>query len=279
MEQKSKLGLVLEGGAMRGLYTAGVLDVMMENGIRPDVICGTSAGVTFGVNLPSGQKGRVLRYNIANAGKKEFISLHSLLTTGNIINVPFAYDILPHVLDPFDNEAFKASGIEFYATLTNVLTGEAEYHRITDCDAQMDTIRASASMPFLSRMVMIDGILYLDGGITDNIPIDKCLDEGCEKIIVVLTKPEGFTRRGSMAPLGRIFYHKYKNLVRAFEQRNERYNNCLKKLKQLEAEGRVVIIRPSRKVNISRLESDPAIITEMYKLGIQDAQACAELVR
>ena len=130
---------------MRGLYTAGVLDTMMDRGFRPDVICATSAGVTFGVNLPSGQKGRVLRYNTANAGNPDFISFRSLLTTGNIINTDFAYDRLPHEIDPFDNDAFKASGVEFYATVTNVRTGQAEYMLIDDCDEKMDIIRASAS--------------------------------------------------------------------------------------------------------------------------------------
>lgn len=164
---------------MRGLYTAGVLDTMMDRGFRPDVICATSAGVTFGVNLPSGQKGRVLRYNTANAGNPDFISFRSLLTTGNIINTDFAYDRLPHEIDPLDNDAFKASGVEFYATVTNVRTGQAEYMLIDDCDEKMDIIRASASLPFVSRKVNIGGTPYLDGGIVDNIPLDKSSFPAC----------------------------------------------------------------------------------------------------
>ncbi len=266
-----KIGLVLEGGGMRGLYTAGVLDVMMERGFLPDVICGTSAGVTFGVNLPSGQKGRVIRYNTRYAGRKDFVSIHSFLTTGNVVNVPFSYDRLPHELDPFDNEAFMSSGVDFYATVTNLLTGEAEYLKLEDCDRQMDYIRASASLPFLSQEVVIDGVPYLDGGISDNIPVDRCLEEGCDRLVIVLTKPAGYVRTGSMAPLGRLVYHKYKNLIRTMERRSERYNECLRKIERLESEGKALVIRPSRDVKISRLERNKGKMMEMYSLGVEDA--------
>lgn len=258
---------------MRGIYTAGVLDVMIEKGFHPDVICGTSAGVTFGVNLPSRQKGRVLRYNLACVGRRDYISFHSLLTTGNIINVPFAYDKLPRQIDVFDNEAFKSSGIEFWATVTNTETGKAEYMQIRDCDAQMDVIRASASLPFLSRKVMIDGVPYLDGGIADNIPLEKCLELGCDRIILVLTHPADFVRTGSMVPLARLFYPRDRRLIQAMAERSDRYNECLRKIARLRDEGKVIVIQPQSPLQIGRLEKDRDKIRQTHALGVQDAEA------
>lgn len=257
---------------MRGLYTAGVLDVMMDNSFHPDVICGTSAGVTFGINLPSGQKGRVIRYNLENAGRRDFVSLFSWLTTGNVVNVPFSYDLLPRVLDPFDNEKYMNSGTEFYATVTNLLTGQAEYLKVEDCFRDMDYIRASASLPFMSRKVMINGVPYLDGGIADNIPLDKCLEMGCDHIYVVLTKPKGYVRKGNMASLGRLFYWRYPNLIKTMQERTARYNDCLAKIARLEAEGKITVLRPSVELGISRLESDRGKMRQMYDLGIADAR-------
>ena len=184
-----KIGLVLEGGAMRGLYTAGVLDTLMDNGIKADTAIGTSAGVLFGVNYASGQRGRALRYNKKYAPTGSYMGIRSLLTTGNIINKQFAYYDLPSKLDIFDEEAFEASGMDFYATVTNVETGEAEYIRITDCFKQIEVMRATAAMPYVSKIVEYEGKKYLDGGVADSIPVEKCIEMGCDKVIVVLTRP------------------------------------------------------------------------------------------
>lgn len=265
-----KTGLVLEGGGMRGLYTAGVLDAMMDHGMGADVICGTSAGVTFGINLPSAQRGRVLRYNTRFAGCREYISLHSLLTTGDVVNVKFAYDDLPNELDPFDYDTFKASGVEFYATATDVETGVPEYFRITDCHRNMDHIRASASLPFLSNIVEIDGRKYLDGGITDNIPVDKCLETGCDKILVVLTHPDGYEKHENLTGLGRIFYRKFPALIEAFRHRDENYNARLRYIRELEQKGIVKVLRPSKSIKVGRLESDPERLKALYELGYSD---------
>lgn len=268
-----KTGLVLEGGGMRGLYTAGVLDYFSEKGFMPDVICGASAGVTFGVNLPSGQPGRVLRYNTRFAGKREYISLFSLMTTGDIVNPSLAYDRLPRELDPFDNDAFKRSGVEFYASVTNLLSGKAEHILLSDCDAQMDVIKASASLPFVSRKVFLDGVPYLDGGLTDNIPLEKCLELGCDKIIVILTHPEGFVRKGDLSRAARLFYHRYPAFIDALKQRNENYNACVAKVERLAAKGRLILIRPSQPLTVSRLESDPEKMRQAHELGLKDAAA------
>ena len=269
-QKKHKVGLVLEGGGMRGLYTAGVLDVFMDHSFSPDTIAGTSAGVTFGINLPSRQKGRVLRYNLKLVGDPRYISLKSLLTTGNIVNTDFAYRLLPDELDPYDYQAFSKSDIDFFACATNVFTGKAEYMKIKDAKAQMDIVRASASLPFLSRKVVIDGVPYLDGGITDNIPLDKCISEHCDKIIVVLTHPKGYVKNERLYLLSRLFYPHCKALQEAFHVRNQRYNERLNQIERLESEGRIFVIRPSESIKVSRLEKDRAKLQAAYNMGVQD---------
>lgn len=266
-----KIGLVLEGGGMRGLYTAGVLDVMMEHQWMPDVVCGTSAGVTFGVNLLSQQKGRVLRYNCRYAGDRRYISLHSWLTTGNMINRDFAYDLLPHELDPFDEETFEQSKAAFYATITNMRTGQAEYVRITNTWQQMDVIRASASLPIICQPVEWQGEKYLDGGLVDNIPLDKCIELGCDKIIIVLTRPLEYVRNDHIAGVCRLCYPRYKALLRAIEQRNDRYNARLQQIRRLEQEGKVFVLRPSENISVGRLEKDVARLQALHQLGVSDA--------
>lgn len=169
-----KVGLVLEGGAMRGMFTAGVLDVFLDEQIHIDGIVSVSAGALFGVNFPSKQKGRVLRYNKKYLNDKRYMGWHSLFTTGNIVNKDFAFYQLPFELDVFDQEAFARSGIDFYTVLTNVESGEAEYVKIYDAFEQMETLRATSAMPFVSKMVEIDGKKYLDGGIADSIPLRFC---------------------------------------------------------------------------------------------------------
>ena len=266
-----KVGLVLEGGGMRGLYTAGVIDIMLDHGLEPDVACGTSAGVTFGVNLLSKQRGRVLRYNKRYVGDRRYISLHSWLTTGNMINKDFAYGLLPRELDPFDDDTFMASKAAFYATITNMHTGQAEYVRLHSTWEQMDVIRASAALPLVCQPVEWHGQKYLDGGISDNIPLDKCLELGCDKVIIVLTRPLGYIRKGSIAGICRLCYPRYKNLYRAAKMRNEKYNRRLEQILQLEREGKVFVLRPSEEITISRLEKDPVRLEEVYNLGIQNA--------
>ncbi len=265
-----KIGLVLEGGGMRGLYTAGVLDVMMEHQFMPDVVCGTSAGVTFGVNLLSQQKGRVLRYNCHYAGDRRYISLHSWLTTGNMINRDFAYELLPRELDPFDEETFEQSKAAFYATITNMRTGQAEYVRITNTWQQMDVIRASASLPIICQPVEWQGEKYLDGGLVDNIPLDKCIELGCDKIIIVLTRPLEYVRNDHIAGVCRLCYPRHKALLHTIEQRNDRYNARLQQIRRLEQEGKVFVLRPSENISVGRLEKDVARLQALHQLGVSD---------
>lgn len=269
-----RIGLVLEGGGMRGLYTAGVIDVMLEHEFQPNIITATSAGTTFGVNLLSKQKGRVLRYNKRFIGNKNYISFRSWLKTGNVVNTEFAYHLLPYKLDRFDNETFKLQDTRFYATITNMRTGKAEYVHIKDCDEQIDVIRASAALPILSKPVKWNGEEYLDGGLADNIPLDKCIELGCDKVIVVLTQPADYVKRDRLKTICSLWYPRRKKLLRTIAKRNDNYRKRQKQIRKLEIERKLFVIRPSKTIPIHRLEKDPKRLQEMYDLGYRDAQKC-----
>ena len=270
-----KVGLVLEGGALRGIYTAGVLDVLLKNNVKVDKIIGVSAGALFGVNYKSNQPGRALRYNLKYCNNKNYMSYHSLLTTGNIVNKEFCFDKLVNELDPFDFDTFSNNKIDFYATVTNVETGKAEYHLIKDLRNEKDSeyLRASGSMPFISQIVEIDGKKYLDGAIADSIPTDKMLTMSVDKIIVVPTRPIDFRRRKKTTILNKLKYKKYPLFADKLSNRYKMYNEEVERIIDLENQGKVFVIRPSRFVNIKRLEKNPEIIQEMYDLGVSDTKS------
>ncbi len=267
-----KIGLVLEGGAMRGMFTAGVLDVFMDENIHIDGIVGVSAGVLFGANFPSKQRGRALRYNLKYLNDPRYLGFRSLITTGNIVNKEFAFYDVPFKLDIFDNETFKQSPIDFYATLTNIETGLAEYHKITDPFVQMETLRATSAMPYVSNIVEVDGKKYLDGGIADSIPLKQCQALGYDKIIVVLTRPLDYRKSPSNPLFSKLFYHKYPKLVEALTHRYKNYNECVEQVIEQQEQGNIFVIRPSQTLPIKRIEKDPAKIQAMYDLGVSDAQ-------
>ena len=266
-----RIGLVLEGGAMRGMYTAGVLDVFLDKSIEVDCIIGVSAGALFGVNYKSRQPGRTLRYNIKYAKDNRYMGFKSLIRTGNIVNKEFCFDEIPNKLDIFDYDTFNKTKEKFYAVVTNVDTGSPEYIEIKDLHESMEYLRASGSMPFVSKMVEIDGKKYLDGGISDSIPVEKMIDMGYDRIIVVLTRPKNYTKKKTDQNVAKLFYKKYPKLVDTINTRYLRYNNELKNIERYEKNGNIFVIRPSKLVNIKRLEKDENKIKEMYNLGKNDA--------
>ena len=264
-----KTGLVLEGGAMRGMYTAGILDVFLKHNIRFDCIVGVSAGALFGVNYLSKQSGRVIRYNKRFNGDKNYMGLLPLLREGNIISTKYAYEDVPLRLDPFDDETFKKSETPFYAVITNVKSAEPEYVQIKSVFEQMDTLRASGSMPFVSKPVKINNQFYLDGGITDSIPYEFAFSSGCDKVLVILTRDSEYRKKPMSPALIRLWYGK-SVLAEKLLCRHEMYNNSVEKLKELEAEGRAIVVRPSNPIEISRTEKDPGKLQAVYDLGLTD---------
>lgn len=265
-------GLVLEGGAMRGLYTAGVLDVFLENNVKAEGIVGVSAGVLFGVNYCSNQKGRTLRYNKKYVNDKRYMGLYSLLTTGNLVGRDFAFYELPTKLDIFDDDTFKNSGIDFYATVTNVNTGAPEYIQLKSVFEQMELLRATSALPFVSRLVYLDGVPYLDGGVSDSIPVDKCKELGFDKIIVVLTRPAEYRKHKSSPLPAKLRYFRFPRLAEAINTRYKRYNDTVEKIIDMENKKEIFVIRPSSALNIARVEKDPEKLQAVYDLGVEDAK-------
>ena len=267
-----KTGLILEGGAMRGIYTAGVLDVFLENGIEFNGVAGVSAGAVHGCSYVSKQKGRSIRYYTKYCKDKRFMSWHSFFKTGNIVGTQFCYYDLPNKLDKFDNDTFETSNTDYYVGATNCETGEAE---LIKCDSlrgeDIHYIRASASMPFVSKIVEIKDKKYLDGGIGDSIPVKRMMNEGFEKNVVVLTRPEGYRKKPELPGLAKILYRKYPKLIKCIENRHFMYNNTIDEINRLEKEGKIVVIKPSVDTKISRLERDENKIREQYELGRIDA--------
>ncbi len=264
-----KKGLVLEGGAMRGLFTSGIIDVMMEAGIEPDGLIGVSAGAAFGCNYKSRQPGRAIRYNMRFARDKRYCSWQSWWKTGDLYNAEFGYHIIPTQFDIFDNKAFEENPMEFYAVCTDVTTGKAIYKRLTESTPlTYDWIRASASMPLASKVVELEGMKILDGGVADSIPLAYFEQIGYDRNVVILTQPEGYIKEHNrLMPLMRIALRNYPNLIKALDQRHIMYNQQLEYVRQAELEKRCLVIRPDQKLPIGHISHNPDEMRHIYEMG------------
>ncbi len=269
-----KTALILEGGAMRGMFTSGVTDVFLDENISFDAIFGVSAGACFGTSYKSKQKGRALRYNLKYCRDKRYCSFHSLITTGDLYGVQFCYYDLPRKLDIFDDAAFDADPSEFYAVCTDVETGKAVYKKCEKSDDRMlEIIRASASMPLVSRIVEVDGQKLLDGGVADSVPIKKAQEMGFEKCVVVLTQPKGYIKKKNpMMGLSRLLLGKYPNLIKAMQTRHEVYNQTTAYIEIEEQKGNIFVIRPPQALDISRTEHNPKKLQGAYDIGEKTAK-------
>lgn len=264
-----KKGLVLEGGAMRGLFTSGILDVMMEAGIEPDGLIGVSAGAAFGCNYKSRQPGRAIRYNKRYARDKRYCSWQSWLKTGDLFNAEFGYHVIPKKYDLFDDKAFEQNPMEFYAVCTDVETGLPVYKKLEESTPlTYDWIRASASMPLASKVVELEGMKVLDGGVADSIPLQYFESIGYDRNVVILTQPEGYVKEHNrLMPLMRIALKKYPKMIEALDQRHIMYNRQLDYVRQAELEGRCIVIRPDAKLPIGHISHDPEEMQRVYELG------------
>lgn len=268
-KNNNKVALVLEGGAMRGLYTAGVIDVFMKHDIKVDTIFGVSAGALFGINYKSGQIGRALRYNLKYAHDKRYMGMYSLLTTGDVMNREFCFNKLVYELDPLDFETYDSSDTKFYAVVTNVETGNAEYIEISDAKRDMEYLRASGSMPFVSNLVEINGNKYLDGAVADPIPLKKALEMGYEKIIVVQTRTADYIKSKSRLPYGFV-YKKYPEFVKTAKSAHINYNETLDLIRKYENKGKIIVLRPSEKIKMRRVEKNLNKLQAIYDVGVKD---------
>ena len=276
-----KKGLVLEGGAMRGLWSAGVTDVMMEHEVWPDGLIGVSAGAAFGCNYKSRQVGRAIRYNTRFARDTRYSGLKSLLTSGNYFNAQFGYHVVPYEYDLFDVKTFEESQLEFTVVCTDVETGEAVYHRMDHVDYdELEWLRASASMPLASRVVEVGGRKLLDGGVSDSIPLEQFERMGYDRNVVVLTQPWGYRKKHNrLMPLMRMALHRYPRFLRALDERHLMYNRELDYVAQAEQEGRCLVIRPEEKIPIGHISHDPEEMRRVYELGRQVGERMIERIK
>ena len=263
-----KIGLVLEGGGMRTLFTAGVLDAFLDKNIEVNGVVGVSAGALFGVNYVSKQKERSVRYNKKYANEKGYMGLYSWITTGNAVNKDFAFYKIPFKLDKFDEKEFEKAKVDFYVVMTNIETGKPEYVLIKDVFKQMEYLRATSALPFASKIIEINNKKYLDGGISDSIPIDFCESLGYDKIIVVLTRPENVCKEDKLNFLYKLVYRKYPNLVERLINMGKDYEVVLKKIKDLENKDKIFVIRPPEILKIGRLEKNKDKIQKVYDIGL-----------
>ena len=254
---------------MRGLFTAGICDVLMENDVWPDGIIGVSAGAAFGCNYKSRQPGRAIRYNMHYANDARYSGLKSLLTTGDYFNANFAYHVLPKTLDKFDDEAFEQNPMAFYAVCTDVETGKAVYKKLEQSDdTTYDWIRASASMPLVSRVVELEGYKLLDGGVADSIPLAYFESIGYQRNVVILTQPEGYFKQPNrLMPLMRLSLRKFPNMIQALQHRHVMYNEELEFVRQAEQEGRCLVIRPEKAIPIGHISHDADEMKRVYDMG------------
>lgn len=268
-----KTGLIMEGGAMRGMFTCGVTDVLMENDITFDGAIGVSAGAVFGCNYKSRQIGRAIRYNKAYCKDKRYASFESLIKTGNLYGVEFCYNTIPFELDLWDVETYRKNPMEFYVTCTDVETGKPVYHLCKDGTGKdTEWMRASASMPLVSQIVEIDGYKLLDGGVGDSIPLRHFEKLGYNRNVVILTQPFNYIKeKNKYMPVANVVSKKYPKMLEAMENRHIRYNKTIEYIREKELRGEVFVIRPPRALNIGGTEKNPEELERVYQIGRRTA--------
>lgn len=270
-------GLVLEGGGMKGIYTAGVLDFFLDKNMMFSSVYGVSAGACHMCSYLSKQRGRALDVNVDYLDSKKYCSVESLLTTGDLFNVDTCYRLIPDYLHPYDHDTFEQYQGKAYSVVTNIETGRAEYLRLRDMRKDIIKVRASASLPLVSRNVKINGKYYLDGGISDAIPLQQSIIDGNLKNVVVMTKEMGFVRKPStQLGLIKMRYLKYPKVYDLMLERHINYNNTLDFIERQQRNGQAFVIRPKKASNVGRIEKDKDKLIALYEEGYQDAADCYE---
>ena len=273
MKIDDKTGLVLEGGGMRGVYTAGVLDYFLDQKIEFSSCYGVSAGACHACSYLSKQKGRAFATNVNYLKDKRYCSVHSLITTGDLFGVEMLYDIIPNQLIPYDYQAFEDNKCKFYAVATNCRTGEPEYFHIKNMRRDINAVRASSSLPLLARRVIINNEEYLDGGISDSIPLKKSIKDGNKINVLVLTRDSSYRKRpNKLARIIRLKYSDCPQLIKRLEERHENYNKTLEFIAEERNAGRAFVIQPKNTVNIGLIEKDRNKLEALYKEGYNDAE-------
>ena len=273
MKTHEKTALVLEGGGLRGVFTCGVLDCFMDNGIRFPFAVGVSAGACNGLSYMSGQRGRARASNIDLMEKHHYVGIKYLFTQRCIMDFKLLFEDFPEKIIPYDYETYFSNPDRFVMVTTNCITGNAEYFEEKSSSARvMDIVRASSSLPFVSPITYVDGIPMLDGGIADSIPVEYAMSQGYDRLVVVLTRNKGYRKKNGAMPLAKAFYRKYPQLQKALSERNAVYNRTMDLIERLEDEDRITVIRPVRPIEVGRMEKDTSKLSALYDEGYEEAR-------
>ena len=273
MKLTENTALVLEGGGLRGVFTCGVLDCFMDQGVRFPFIVGTSAGACNGLSYMSGQRGRARCSNIDLMDKYHYVGFKYLLTQGCIMDYKLLFEDFPEKIIPYDYEAYFSNPTRFVMVTTNCLTGKAEYlEEKSSADRVMSIVRASSSLPFVTKITYVEGVPMLDGGIVDSIPVKYALEQGYEDIVVVLTRNKGYRKKEGKMRAAKAFYRKYPDLQKALYERNAVYNQTMDMIERLEEQGKITVIRPLKPVEVGRVEKDTAKLAALYDEGYEIAE-------
>lgn len=277
-----KTGIVLEGGALRTIFSSGVCDGLLEADLLPDYVIGVSAGIAYGVSYVSRQKGRNLEIVTKYANDKRYMGLRNLLIPSNrcYFGLRFTYETIPNELIPFDYDTFAAYPGEVEAVVTNLKSGQAEYLPVPRRDEGFLLLQATCAMPLLFPIFWLDGMPCLDGGSSDGIPYRRAFEMGCDRVVVVLTRERSYRRQPEkLQPLIDLRYHRYPNFCETMRTRAERYNACREELFRLEKEGKVLLIAPESTQGFSRVERDLDKIRALWKDGYDQGLARSEEIR
>lgn len=273
MMNTDNTALVLEGGGLRGVFTCGVLDCFMDHGVRFPFTVGVSAGACNGLSYMSGQRGRAKKSNIDLMEEHHYVGFKYLLTQGCIMDFKLLFEDFPEKIIPYDYEAYFSNHDRFVMVTTNCITGKAEYfEEKKSSERVMDIVRASSSLPFVSPITYVDGIPMLDGGIVDSIPVEYAINQGYDKLVVILTRNKGYRKKESRMPLAKVTYKKYPNLRKALQERNATYNRTMNLIERLESEGKITVIRPLKPVEVGRMEKDTSKLRALYQEGYDIAE-------
>lgn len=265
--------LVLEGGGLRGVFTCGVLDCFMDKGVHFPFVVGTSAGACNGLSYMSGQRGRAKSSNIDLMEQYHYVGFKYLLTQGCIMDYKLLFEDFPEKIIPYNYDAYFSNPTRFVMVTTNCITGKAEYlEEKSSPERVMSIVRASSSLPFVTKITYVDGIPMLDGGIVDSIPVKYALEQGYDNIVVILTRNKGYRKKESKMRAAKAFYRKYPNLQKALLERNAVYNQTMDLIEGLEEEGKITVIRPLKPVEVSRVEKDTDKLTALYQEGYDIAE-------
>jgi predicted patatin/cPLA2 family phospholipase len=266
--------LVLEGGGLRGVFTCGVLDCFMDKGIRFPFTVGVSAGACNGLSYMSGQRGRAKSSNIDLMDKHHYVGFKYLLTQGCIMDYKLLFEDFPEKIIPYDYEAYFANTDRFVMVTTNCLTGKAEYlEEKSDSKRVMDIVRASSSLPYVTKITYVDGVPMLDGGIADSIPVEYARSQGYERMVVILTRNKGYRKNEKQLPVPKFIYRRYPELRKTLASRNAQYNRTMEMIERLEEEGRMTVIRPVHPIEVDRMEKDTDKLRALYQEGYELAES------